>query len=118
MAHTLELTLSLKMDGLAYPGFPLSRRLLVDEVVPLGFEQDAGVGYSSLTALLTLLGVAVLTTDQSLSVRLNNQSTGSIPLNPGGLLVIFDGALNTIPFLSVLNSGETNANMNGLLGGT
>jgi hypothetical protein len=106
--HTLELTLTLKMDSQPYPGFPLSRRLQVDEVIPLGFEQDAGAGYTALAAALASLGVVILTTDQALS----------IPLNTGGLLVIFDGAIDTGTLLSVLNAGGTNANMNGLLGGT
>ena len=118
MAHTLEMTLSLKMDGLPYPGFPLSRRLQVDEVASLGYEQDAGAGYTNLAAVFTSLSVVVLTTDQALSLRCNNQSNGSIPLNSGGLVVVFDGAIDTATLLSVLNSGGTNANMNGILGGT
>lgn len=118
MAHILELTLSLKMDGLAYPGFPLSRRLQVDEVVPLGFEQDASTGYTSLAGSLTSLSVAIFTTDQLVSLRVNNQSTGSIPVNAGGVVVIFDGAVDTATLLSVINAQLVNANMNGLLGGT
>jgi hypothetical protein len=118
MSHIVELTLSVKMDGQAYPGFPLARRLQVDEVVPLGFEQDAGAGYTALTGALASLGIVILTTDQALSVRANNQSTGSLPLNAGGLLVLFDATVDTATLLSVLNSGSTNANMNGLLGGT
>ncbi len=118
MAHSIEMTLSLKMDGIPYPGFPLSRRLQVDEVAPLGYEQDAGAGYTALSALFTSLSVVVLSTDQALSLRINNQSNGSIPISSGGLVVIFDGAIDTGTLLSVLNSGGTNANMNGIMGGT
>ena len=118
MSHSLEMTLSLKMDGIPYPGFPLSRRLQVDEVAPLGYEQDASTGYTSLAALFASLSVVVLTTDQALSLRINNQSNGSIPLNSGGLVVVFDGAIDTATLLSVINAGLVNANMNGILGGT
>ncbi len=118
MSHSLEMTLSLKMDGLAYPGFPLSRRVQVDEVAPVGYEQDAGAGYTALSGVFGSLSVVVLTTDQALSLRMNNQSNGSLPLNSGGVVVVFDGAIDTGTLLSVLNSGLVNANMNGLLGGT
>ncbi len=118
MSHSLEMTLSLKLDSQPYPGFPLTRRLQVDEVTPLGYEQDAGAGYTALSGVFASLSVVVLTTDQALSLRLNNQSNGNIPLNAGGLVVVFDGAIDTGTLLSVLNSGGTNASMNGLLGGT
>jgi hypothetical protein len=118
MSHSLEMTFSLKLDGQAYPGFPLVRRLQVDEIAPLGFEQDALAGYTALSGVFGSLSVVVLTTDQALLARCNNQSNGSIPINAGGLVVLFDVAIDTSTLLSVLNAGSVNANLNGLLGGT
>jgi hypothetical protein len=117
MAHILELSLMLKVDGVAYPNFPVIRRLQVDQLQPLGQTQTGGSGYTSLAGLLTVLQAGVLFTDQSLSLRLNNQSNGSLPVNAGGLVAFFDVAIDTSTLLSAL-IGATDANINGLLGGS
>ncbi len=117
MSHIIELTLSLKVDGILYPNFPLIRRLQVDQLIPLGFTQRAGEGYTSLATQLTTLQAAIITTDQPLSFRVNNQSQ-SIPVNAGGLLCFFDTTIDIVTLLSVLNAGTENAQMNGLSGGS
>ena len=117
MAHILELTVSVKVDGISYPNFPLIRRLQVDQLQPLGQIQTANSGYTSLAGLLTILQAGILTTDQSLSFRMNNQSTGSLPVNAGGLICFFDVAIDTATLLSAL-IGASDAAINGVLGGS
>jgi hypothetical protein len=117
MPHIIEFSLNLKVDGVSYPNFPLIRRLQVDQLQPLGQIQTAGTGYTSLASLLTALQVGVIQVDESIDLRLNNQSTGSIPINAGGLIAFIDVNINTATLISAL-IGATDANLNGLLGGS
>ena len=117
MPHIIECTLQVKIDGVTYPGFHLIRRLKVDQLQPLGQIHTAGSGYTSLASLLTALQAGVIYVDQSLDLRLNNQSTGSLPMNAGGLLCFFDVNISTSTLLSAL-IGATDANINGILGGS
>ena len=41
MSHIIECSLNFKVDGINYPGFPLIRRLQVDQLQPLGQVQTA-----------------------------------------------------------------------------
>ena len=117
MSHIVELTLNLKIDGISYPNFPLIRRLQVDQLQPLGQIQTANSGYTSLAGLLTTLQAGVLVTDQPLSLRMNNQSAGSIPVNASGVIAFFDVAIDTATLLSAL-IGASDAAINGVLGGS
>ena len=84
MSHIIECSLNFKVDGVNYPGFPLIRRLQVDQLQPLGQVQTALSGYTALSALLTILQAGVVYVDQATELRLGNQGTGSIPVNATG----------------------------------
>lgn len=118
MSHILELTLSLKVDGISQPNFPLIRRLQVSQMNTIGQVQGDGVGYTSLASALTALQVAVITSDQPISIRANNQTDKSLPLNAGGLICFFDVNIDTSTLLSILNGGTEDANVNILVGGS
>lgn len=118
MAHIIEMTLNLKVDGVSYPNFPLIRRMQVDQLEPKGYLKTAGETYTNIASLLTVLQAAILTIDQPLSFRANGQSTGSIPVNAGGLICLFDTTVDTGTLLSVLSAGSTDANINGIVAGS
>lgn len=122
MAANLELNITLKQDGKMVSGFPLYRRLVVDELQQFQTEQPSSVGtFVALPA--TLIDVAqalILTPNQSVTVRLNGQSNAGVTLLAGGLLLILDASLTAgaATNVTVDNSTGVTATLTGLVGGT
>jgi len=87
---TLELTVLLTQDGVLLPDYPVIRRLVVDEAFPSDLTLAAGG-----TVVLPLGGMAVRA---ALVVRSLDQpvtaALGTVTLNAGGLVIVFDGIAN------------------------
>lgn len=122
MAANLELNITLKQDGKMVAGFPLYRRVVVDELQQFSTEQTSSPG-TYVTVPSTLIDAAqavLLSSNQPITVRLNGQSNGGIALSAGGLLLILDATLNAgaSTNITVDNSSGNTATLSGLVGGT
>ena len=93
---TFAITVTVTEDGVTLPGYPITKSKVVTETK--GRQQFSRPNAASTYTDLPLgelgdVNVLVVTADQATSVRLNDQSNGSIPLNSGGLLILFDAAI-------------------------
>ena len=128
---TLTVTVSVLQDGAGpLPGFPLTRRVSVDEIQSFAVEQ-ASAGNTTTWAALPLSSLDTVTflvvrSDRAVTFRLNDGTADattlpSIPLAAGGLLMLIDGRLRAGAGASNArtnnNSGST-AVLRGLGGGT
>jgi hypothetical protein len=121
--NSLKVTVIAELDGVPLAGFPVVRRLAVDEVQ--GFTHElAGPsgGYVALPAdQLATIQALVLRADQLVTLRVDGQSDQGIRINPGGLVVLLDVLINAgagAPNAKVDNSGTAVALLAGLAAGT
>lgn len=121
MPSNLEINITVKRDGKVLGGFPLYRRLQVDEVQQFSTEQATGGGYASLPiSLLDTLQALILSPSKQVTVRLNGQSDAGLVVNAGGLLLFIDGsaAAGASTNATTSNSSGSTAVLEGLAGGT
>lgn len=118
----LEVELTVRQDGVPVAGYPLKRRISVDEIEGFDIEKadDNGSFSNVFGGQLGEVQVLLLRSTKQITLRLDAQSDAGIVINANGLLLAFDvdvdagAATNT----TVSNdSGET-ANLRGLVGGT
>jgi len=117
----LEVTVTMKLDGLPLPGTPLTRRVTVDEVQQFSTEQASGGGYATLPITsLDQLDVLLLQPTQQITIRLSAQSDQGIVLNGGGLLLIVDAAIAAAAATNATtsNASGSTAVLTGVAGGT
>jgi hypothetical protein len=119
---SIKVTINIELDAITLPGYPVIRRLEVDENQQFKYEKTSGGGFSALP--LDQLGeiqALLLESDQQITLRLDGQSDAGIVLNPGGLIFLMDvdidagaGASNA----SVENASGSTANIKGIGAGT
>lgn len=118
---SLVLTVNLTEDGASVPGFPLSRTITSTEVTGRQtFTRATGGGYVDLPAgELGALNLVILTTDEDVSLRFNDQSDGSIPLDANGIIVMagVDIPSNATSKGSIDNSSGQTATHTAYIGG-
>jgi len=108
---TLEVTVSIKQDGVPIVGSPFIRRVVVDESQQFATEQATGGGYATLPlTLLDQLSFLLLQPDQQITLRFSNQSDQGLVVNAGGLVLIADVTVNS--------GASTNATVNNTSGQT
>lgn len=110
----VEIEISLKVDGNLLDGYPIVRRINQAEEVHKRVQKPNGDGASFFQAsALSTDNCIIIQTDAPVNFRLNNQSTGQIPLNAGGLLLVIDGNINSGSATNILinNQGPTAANL-------
>lgn len=120
MAHTVEVVISVRVDGVQSFDFPLIGRLQVEQVIPLGFKEPPGGSYVNLADRLSTLQFAIVKADSALKVRANDQSDSYVPVNASGIYALFDVTVDTGDLLSILNLTGPEAvdiNLTGILGG-
>lgn len=119
---TFKLTILAEVDGRSLPGFPLIRRLAVDEAQAFAYEQtahgDAVTFTAAPTAEIATVQVLHLRTDKAITIRLANQSDAGIGLEPGGLLFLLDGTLAAATNVAVNNNSGETAFIEGVAGGS
>ena len=106
--------LSVELDGLPVSGFPLDRRLLVDEASAIDYRKavdGAGTYVGVPLDLLPTIQALVLRADRALTLRLNGQSDAGVLINAGGVVVLFDVTVNA-------GAGAANAKVNNVSGAT
>lgn len=106
--------LEVEVDGQPVPGFPVIKRLLLDESAAFEFGKpdDGGWTFSALPAdLLDVISVLMLRTDRQITLRLDGQSDAGIVLNAGGVLALVDVTIDA-------GAGVLNAKLNNQSGAT
>lgn len=94
---SIEVTLTIKVDGMPLPGMPIQKRLEVDEHTGrVEFEQATGGGYAALpgTSALSEVQFLFLRANKAVTLRLDGQSDAGIPLNAHGLILIMDADID------------------------
>ena len=118
---TLTVTVTVSQDGgEPLPGFPLTRRVSVDEVQTFATEQANAADTTTWVALplssLDTVTFLVVRSDRAVTFRLNDgiadaATTATLPLAAGGLLMLVNGTLRA-------GSGSANARVNNNSGAT
>ena len=124
---TLEVTIQVKQDGVPVAGFPLTRRVQVDELQSFAVEIPTHGSLSDGNVIplnyQDTVQALILTTDQTLTVGLKggipSQGFGCPVVNAGGVLCIIGGDLGSGAVSNIVNnlSGSV-ANIRGIGGGT
>lgn len=118
----IKIRIEVEVDGRALSGFPLTRRLEVDETQAFGYEKSSAAGYAAIPAdQLDVIKALILGTDQTITVRLDGQSDAGIVLNPGGLLIVLDAMIDAGAGASnakLENTSGNTVNVKGIAGGT
>lgn len=126
---TYELSLTLKQDGANVPGFPILRRVEVDESQASQVEVTNSVDTATWGQIqggrIDTLNFLFIASDRAVTLRLDDQSDAvdrsTIPLNAGGVLVLIDTTIDAGGGSSnarVNNNSGAIANIKALLGGT
>jgi len=123
----LRMTVTLEVDGIPIPGYPLQRRLTLTEGIGLDYQKPADGNSTTFTALpetqLPVVQALLLKTDSLINLRFNGQTTGLVPLNAGGFLAIFDanlnaGALTNVTVNNPAAAGAASATIKGYAAGS
>lgn len=92
---TIELSMTLRVDGQTVPGFPVIRKVTATETVAFDYQKASGGGYATLPVSdIASLAALVVRADQAVTVRLDGQSDAGIELNADGLLIILDAVID------------------------
>lgn len=111
---TLEISIQVTQDGVPMPDLSVTRRLVVDNVVPFDIQfpfsgpTDVPGGLDPIQALV----IRPLT--QPVVVSLG----GSLRVNAGGLFILFDGTSVTTAALTVVGAASTATQAQGLEAGS
>src|SRR6266404_1849232 len=101
---TVKLTVTLEIDGVQFVGFPVTRRLNLDEVQFFDYEKPFDSLYTDLPAgELSNIQLLVMQAQQPVTLRLNNQSDAGLSLASNGIVIILD---------CIINSGSARAKIN------
>jgi hypothetical protein len=127
MSESLELTVSCKLNGqeLTSLGFPLNRRITVDEVQLFGPTEEADDGNDTTFSQVPVDQVASVkafiwqAVDQAMGLRVEGGEATNVALryDAGGIHISF-GATITATNITVNNNSGSTAKQRGLAGGT
>lgn len=121
MSANLEVTVTVKQDGKILAGFPLYRRVQVDEVQQFHTEQATGSGFVSVpSGELGTVHALVLRPSRAVTVRFANQSDAGLVVQASGLLLVLDALIGSgaTTNIKVDNASGATAILEGLAGGT
>ena len=92
---TVEVTVSVKVDGVSVTGFPMTRRVSVTEVQAFDYQKSASATYTAIpTEAIDSLKALIVTSDKAVTVRLDAQSDAGIEVNADVVLIVLDGTIN------------------------
>jgi len=122
---SIEATVTLKVDGQPVQGFPVTRRITVDEIQSFNYEEAADndtTTYSDLpVAQLTSIQFMLLRAlEQPINLRVDGQTDGQIEINVGGFVLMMDVTNNAGSNRARVNNPDASAVsvLKGLFGGT
>jgi len=96
---SVKVVVDVEIDGVKVPGFPLTRRITVDEVQHFDYEEGADNDTTTYSALPTaqvasIQALILRPTEQPITLRLDAQTDAGIIINAGGLIVIVDATID------------------------
>lgn len=103
-----NLTINFTEDGQPLPGFPIVQSKSVPESQgkqTISRPDDTGVYTELPLGELGVVSVLYVTADQPVALRFNDQTDGDLPLNAGGIMLLFDG---NIPDTATLKAALEN----------
>ncbi len=115
---TIEVDLTIKVDGEPILGSPITKTLTVSQKELLSVARASAGGYLAVGSDIASLSLLFLRADQSFGVKLNGSAT-AFTLNANGLLLMVDGLINVGAATNVMGSnlGSTSAAVDLLAGG-
>jgi hypothetical protein len=121
MSSQIKVTVLIERDGALLPGFPLVRRLTVDEAQSADTEQASSASYVAFPSnQLDTIQLLLIRADQATSIRFNNQSDAGLPLNANGFVIVVDSniASGIATNCTIQNNSGSTANLKGVACGT
>jgi len=122
---SIEATLTLKIDGQPVTGFPITRRITVDELQHFDYEEAADndtTTYSDLPVaqLATIQFLLLRALEQPINLRVDGQTDGQIEINVGGFVLFMDVTNNSGSNRARVNNPDASALsvLKGIAGGT
>lgn len=121
----LKLLVDLEVDGVPLAGFPIIRRLTVDEMHIFDYEKVDDPNPTTFTTLpadqLAEIQALLVRSDKTVTVRLDGQTDAGIVINPGGLILLLDVDIDAgagAPNAKINNDSGVTAIIRGLAAGT
>jgi hypothetical protein len=117
---TIKISIDCEIDGVRVPGYPLSRRISVDETQQFSVVRATAGGYvATPTSDLASLKALILNSDQAVTLRLDGQSDAGIELNAGGIIAIIDATIDAgaSTNATVSNASGSDAQVEGIAAG-
>ena len=106
---SLELSVMVKRDGIASPGFPVTRRIEIDEIQSFKYDKAADNDSTTFSAVpadqIASIQALCIRTSKAITLRLDGQTDAGIVLNAGGMIVILDATIDA-------GAGASNASVN------
>ena len=125
MADTLTCTISIEKNGQQLPGFPIVRRVSVDEMVTFATERANADGVFSAPSGLTALDSVTFfyyTADQITKILFDGNSDATAPLEiaANGLVILVNPTIDSgaSTNITVENDSGSTALLTGVAGGT
>lgn len=116
MSRTLTCKVRLEIEGVAVPGLPYVGRLQVEDIQQWRHVRAADSIYRPIPVQeLPELNAFAVTPTQPVTVRLGGTGTGPIPINRGGLVLVFNGEICATPARNAeaINAGTLPATLVG-----
>lgn len=116
---TLEATIILKQDGVDLADTPITARVFVPDVQTFDQTRASGGGFMAGGGLGSIQVLLFRTIDETVTVRLDNQSDAGIVIGPSGLMLVFGGVIDSgIPTnFKIENASGSATQIQGVLGG-
>ena len=121
---TLKATVNLELNGISLSGYPVVKRLEMDESQEFRYEKvddtDAVTFVALPTSQIDSIQALAIQTDQQLTFRFDGQTDAGILLNAGGLILIIDATIDAAAATNatVNNNVQPTANITGIAAGT
>ena len=107
--ESLELTVTLKRNGVPVGGFPFIRRVEVDELQSFNYDKAADADSTTFSAVpadqIAEMQVLVLRSSKAVTLRLDGQTDAGIVVNAGGMVLLLDCTIDA-------GAGASNAKVN------
>ena len=96
---SVKLTVDLEVDGVKVQGFPLVRRITVDEVQHFEYDEAADNDSTTFSALPTaqiasVQALLLRPLEQPITLRLDGQSDAGIIISTGGIVIIMGATID------------------------
>lgn len=106
---SLELSVMLRRDGIPSPGFPVTRRIEVDEIQSFKYEKAAdndAVTFAAVPAdQVATIQALLVRASKTVTLRLDGQTDAGIVINAGGMVLLLDVTIDA-------GAGASNAKIN------